>query len=152
MLQKALHDDFWDTMMVGYNIINQSARERVLMKALEKNIGIINMYAVRIALSNPEYLKQVIRGLIEKKEINASDINKDNPLDFLIHEGGATSIVDAAYRFCRYETGINVVLSGTGNMDHLKANIESFSRPPLPRADVERLKYIFKNVDSALGN
>jgi len=152
MLQKALHDDFWDTMMVGYNIINQSARERVLMKALEKNIGIINMYAVRIALSNPEYLKQVIRELIEKKEINASDINGDNPLDFLIHEGGATSIVDAAYRFCRYETGINVVLSGTGNMDHLKANIESFSRPPLPRADVERLKYIFKNVDSALGN
>ncbi len=152
MLQRALQDNFWDTVMVGFNIINQSARERVLMKALKKNIGIINMYAVRTALSNPEHLKNVIRELIEKEEISSSNIDGDNPLNFLIHDGGATTIIDAAYRFSRYEPGIHVVLSGTGNLDHLKANIESFYRPPLPQDDVEKLKYIFRNVDSVLGD
>ncbi len=152
MLQRALQDNYWDTMMVAFNMINQSARERVLLKAVKKNIGIVDMYAVRIALSNPEHLKKVIRELIEKKEISASDIDKANPLNFLIHDGGASSIIDAAYRFCRYETGIDVVLSGTGNPDHLKANIESFYRPSLPREDVAKLKFIFRNVDSVLGN
>jgi L-galactose dehydrogenase len=144
MLQRALQDKFWDTMMVGFNIINQSARE--------KNIGIINMYAVRIALSNPEHLKNVIRELIEKKEISPSDIDGYNPLDFLIHDGGATNMIDAAYRFCRYEPGIHIVLSGTGNINHLKANIGSFYRPPLQQEDVSKLKFIFRNVDSVLGN
>lgn len=152
MLQRALQDDFWDTMMVGFNMINQTARERVLRKALKKNIGIINMYAVRNALSNPRHLKIIIQDLIKRKEINPSDIDRHNPLHFLIHDGGARTIIDAAYRFCRYEPGIHVVLSGTGHHDHLKANIESFHRPPLPREDVLKLKNIFRNVDSVLGN
>ena len=137
--------------MVGFNILNQSARERVFPKTVEKNIGVMIMFAVRRALSRPEILAETIQDLIEKKQLAPADIDENDPLGFLVHEGGAVSIVDAAYRFCRYEPGTNVILSGTGNAEHLKANIESFSRPPLPQADLLRLKEIFRRVDSVSG-
>ena len=151
MLQRALQDDFWDVMMVGFNILNQSARDRVLAKALEKNIGILVMFAVRLALSRPKRLKEVIKELIQKKQINPSEIDMNSPLGFLLHEGGAMNLVDAAYRFCRYESGTDVILSGTGNLDHLKANIKSLLRSPLPQEDLLKLKKIFKDVDSITG-
>ena len=151
MLQRALVDDIWDVMLVGFNMLNQSARDRVFPKAIEKNIGIVVMFAVRLAFSRPERLRQLIEELVEKKQVNASDIDKSDPLGFLIHEGGAVSLTDAAYRFCRYEQGTHVILSGTGNPDHLKANMESFSRPPLPQEDLIKLKHIFQNVDSVSG-
>ena len=151
MLQKALHDDIWDVMMVGFNILNQSARDLIFSKAIKKNIGILVMFAVRLALSRSKRLSECINELIKNKQIDTIDIDKDNPLGFLIHQEGAVNMVDGAYRFCRYEPGTHVILSGTGNLDHLKANIKSFSRLPLPQEDIDRLKKIFRNVDSISG-
>ncbi|MFX1597175.1 MAG: aldo/keto reductase, partial [Promethearchaeota archaeon] len=96
----------------------------------DKNIGVLIMFAVRLALSRPERLNQVIAELIDRKQVDPSDIDENDPLGFLVHEGGAVSLPDAAYRFCRYEPGTHVTLSGTGNSNHLKANIESFYRLP----------------------
>jgi len=151
MLQRALQDDIWDVMMVGFNILNQSARDRVLAKAIEKNIGILIMFAVRLALSRPKRLKECLNELIGKNQISPSEINIEDPLKFLIHKNGAKNLVDAAYRFCRYEPGIHVTLSGTGNLSHLKDNLESILRPPLTEKDLIKLKKIFKNVDSISG-
>jgi aryl-alcohol dehydrogenase-like predicted oxidoreductase len=80
------------------------------------------------------------------------DLDADEPLGFLVHDGGGVSVVDAAYRFCRDEPGIDVVLTGTGNVEHLKENIASLERPPLPDSDTARLKQIFARVDSVSGN
>ncbi|MFW9881763.1 MAG: aldo/keto reductase [Candidatus Thorarchaeota archaeon] len=151
MLQRALEDDEWDVMMVGFNILNQSARERVFIKAMEKNIGILIMFAVRLALSIPKRLKECIRELIKNNQIDSSEIDEQDPLGFLIQTGGAESMVDAAYRFCRYEPGTHVILSGTGNIDHLRENIKSILRPPLPKDDLIKLMKIFKNVDTITG-
>ncbi|MFX1479748.1 MAG: aldo/keto reductase [Promethearchaeota archaeon] len=151
MLQRALQDDEWDVMMVGFNILNQSARERVFIKSMEKNIGILIMFAVRLALSRPKRLKECIRELIKNNQIDPSEVEEQDPLGFLIQNGGAESSVDAAYRFCRYEPGTHVILSGTGNIDHLKQNIKSILRPPLPKDDLIKLMKIFKNVDTISG-
>ena len=151
MLQKALQDDYWDVIMVGFNILNQSARERVFTETMKKNIGTLIMFPVRLALSRPERLSQIINELVEKGKLNPSDIDMKNPLGFLLHEGGPIDLVDAAYRFCKFEPGVDVVLSGTGDIEHLKANIESFSRPSLPDEDLLKLKEIFQNVDSVSG-
>lgn len=151
MLQRALQDDIWDVMMVAFNMLNQSARDRVFKKTIQKNIGVLIMYAVRLAFSRPERLRQIIEELIKKEQVNLSDLDQHDPFGFLIHEGGALSLTDAAYRFCRYEPGPHVILSGTGNPDHLKANIESFSRPALPQADLKKLMNICRNVDSVSG-
>ena len=151
MLQRALQDDIWDVMMVGFNILNQSARERIFLATMEKNIGVLIMFAVRLALSRPSRLKQCIDELIQNKQINPSAIDKEDPLGFLIHGEGAESIVGAAYRFCHYEPGTHVILSGTGNLDHLKENIKDMQKPPLPKKDVVKLTEIFKNIDSISG-
>jgi len=151
MLQRALLDDVWDVMMVGFNILNQSARDRVFLSAMEKKIGILIMFAVRLALSRPKRLKQCIEELIENKQINPNMIDIEDPLGFLINDNGAENIVEAAYRFCRYEPGTHVILSGTGNLDHLKENIKAMQKPPLPKEDVIKLKEIFRNVDSITG-
>ena len=150
MLKRAVQDDVWDVVMVGFNILNQSAREKVLIRAMEHDVGVLVMFAVRVALSRRERLAEVIRELIKKGDVDPGDID-DNALDFLIHDGGAVSVPDAAYRFCRDEPGTHAVLSGTGNPEHLKANLESFARPPLPTEDTQRLKDIFKRVGSVSG-
>ncbi|MBN2239287.1 MAG: aldo/keto reductase [Dehalococcoidales bacterium] len=151
MFQRAFRDDCWDVMMVGFNLLNQSAREYVFPETVKKNIGTTVMFPVRLALSRKERLKEVMNLLIEKGQVNPDEFDMDDPLGFLIHEGGAVSIPDAAYRFCHYESGPNVILSGTGNITHLEENLESFNRPPLPEEDVEKLKYLFRNVDSVTG-
>lgn len=152
MLQRALLDDVWDVMMVGFNLLNQSARERVFPKTIEKNIGVLIMFAVRRALSRPERLAQTIDELIAAGQLDPHEFDRSNPFGFLVHEGGAISVPDAAYRFCRDEPGTHVILSGTGNPAHLQANLASFERPPLPEADRRRVEYIFRNVDSVSGN
>jgi aryl-alcohol dehydrogenase-like predicted oxidoreductase len=86
------------------------------------------MFAVRDALSRPEKLREPIEELVREGLIDPELLNLQNPLDFVAE--AAESLPDAAYRFCRAEPGIHVVLSGTGNMGHLEQNIASIPRPP----------------------
>ena len=66
--------------------------------------------------------------------------------DFLIHEDGASSVIDAAYRFVRHEPGVHVVLFGTSNLEHLQTNIQSLLKPPLPEADRQQLAELFGHL------
>ena len=149
-LSQAVQDDCWEVMMVGFNILNQSARQRVLPFTKEKGIGTLCMFAVRRALSNDDALREVIDLLLDQQLI--SDVDPDNPLEFLIAKDVAYSLQDAAYRFCRWEPGMDLVLSGSGNLQHLRANFESLRRPPLPAEITERLTAIFSGVDTITGN
>ncbi|HAA78235.1 TPA: aldo/keto reductase [Candidatus Latescibacteria bacterium] len=152
MFDQALDDDLWDVGMIGFNILNQTASRSALKKAIANNVGIQVMFAVRKALSDPDFLVEQIKAQIDAGTIDASDLDDlDHPLDFLVHKSGAVSVPDAAYRFCRFEPGTHVILSGTGNPDHLLENIGSFDRPALPHADVDRLKHIFRNVVDITG-
>ena len=63
----------------------------------------------------------------------------------------AESLPDAAYRFCRAEPGIHVVLSGTGKIAHLEQNVASILRPPLPDSIRTRLIDLFAGVDTVSG-
>ena len=45
MLELALAEDIWDTIMVKYGILNMSADRTVLPLARERNVGVINMSA-----------------------------------------------------------------------------------------------------------
>ena len=150
MLLQSLPEDPWDVVMVGFNILNQSARD-LFKQTLEKNVAVQIMFAVRRILSQPENLREAVQTLIEIGQIEADEINIGDPLGFVLKESDATSIVDAAYRFCRYEPGVHVVLSGTGNPDHLQSNIDSLCRPPLPDPVVQKLRHIFRHTDAITG-
>jgi L-galactose dehydrogenase len=88
-------------------------------------------------------LKKTFGELAAEGKVPAALAAADNPLGFLVHSGGAESVVDAAYRFARHSPGIDVVLFGTGNVAHLRSNIASILRPPLPAADVAKIHDLF---------
>ena len=150
MLRQALADDLWDVVMVGFNLLNQTARDAVLAAAQRQDVGVQVMFAVRKALSSADHLREFVDALIATGEIDAADLNRDEPLDFVV-DALAPSIPDAAYRFCRDEPGVHVVLSGTGNADHLTSNLQSFHRPALPAEATQRLRHMFRNVVSTTG-
>jgi len=108
------------------------------------------MFAVRRALSQPEALRELLQQLIDRNLLKGVD--GDDALDFLVAKDVAFSLQDAAYRFCRWEPGIDLVLSGTGSISHLRTNAESLGRPALPPAIVERLRQMFAGIDSITGN
>jgi aryl-alcohol dehydrogenase-like predicted oxidoreductase len=151
MLQRAVGDDCWDVMMVGFNLLNPSARERVLPVTKEKDIAIEVMFAVRRVLSRPDEVCRVAQELVDAGHLDADALDPDGPLDFLV-EHGAKSVVEASYRFARHEPGCHVVLTGTGNTDHLEENVRSICAPPLPSADLEQLHTLFGHLDHLSGN
>jgi aryl-alcohol dehydrogenase-like predicted oxidoreductase len=151
-LQKAMEADCWDVMMVGFNLLNPSARYRVFPKTRAQNIGVLGMFAVRRALSQSAHLKALLADLKQRGLVDSTSCDDDDPLGFLTQRGKATTIPEAAYRYCRHEPGIHVILTGTGNVDHLKANVASILKGPLDQADLQRLEAMFGKVDSVSGN
>lgn len=148
MLQLAVADDVWDVFMVGFNVLNQSARKTVLLPSIEKNIGILIMFAVRRSLSRPEKYQETIKQLIEQGEVNVDGADPYKIFDDLIAQEHGESMTDIAYRFCREEAGTHVILSGTSNPAHLDANIETFNRPILSADVIEQFKSMFGQVTS----
>lgn len=151
MLEQAVADECWQVMMVGFNILNQCARQRVIEPARARGIGVLDMFAVRNDLREPEKLRATIEHLIEIGQIDGAMIDRDDPLGFLFDRGHAVNLTDAAYRFCRDEPGVDVVLCGTGNPAHLRANVAAMERPPLPEEARQRLVRMFSAVDAVSG-
>jgi aryl-alcohol dehydrogenase-like predicted oxidoreductase len=152
MLQRAVEDDCWDVMMVGFNLLNQSARERVFARTREQDVAVEVMFAVRRALSRADELARVVRQLAAEGYVDADDVDLDEPLEFLVHDAGAASVVEAAYRFVRHEPGCHVILTGTGNVDHLEENVRSICTPALPDDDLARVRNLFGHLDHLSGN
>ena len=150
MLSAAIPTGVWDVVMVGFNLLNPSARRNVLRLTQAHNVGVQDMFAVRRALSNPEGLKEALEAIEKAGQLDRSRIDAGDPLGFL--KDGTEGIVDAAYRFCRHEPGIDVVLTGTGNVEHLKENVASINRGPLPAKTLAKLEELFGQVDSVSGN
>jgi aryl-alcohol dehydrogenase-like predicted oxidoreductase len=150
MLSAAIPTGVWDVVMVGFNLLNPSARRNVLRLTQAHNVGVQDMFAVRRALSNPEGLKEALEAIEKAGQLDRSRIDAGDPLGFL--KDGTEGIVDAAYRFCRHEPGIDVVLTGTGKVEHLKENVASINRGPLPAKMLAKLEELFGQVDSVSGN
>lgn len=136
------NDNCWDVVMVGFNVLNQSARERVLVATQAKNIGTLCMFAVRRVLSNPDALQTLLAELVAEKKLPADALT-------VFPDGDITEL---AYQFCRDEPGIDVVLSGTGNTAHLEANAKALLGPTFPTEQRETLLRIFAELDSISGN
>jgi len=146
MLGQAVRDDCWDVMMVGFHMLHQKPRERVLRATAAKGIGTLMMFVVRNVFSRPGLLQETVAKLIADGKLDATKIDPADPLGFLLHDGGAETLTDAAYRFARHEPGSDVVLFGTSNRHHLEANIKSILRPALPARDVDRLYQLFGHL------
>ena len=142
MLRRVLPADAFEVMMVGFNLLNPSARESVFSETQRRGVGVLVMFAVRRALTNPARLAEVIDGLIARGELDGAALDASRPLDFL------GDVRDAAYRFCAHEPGADLVLTGTGSPEHLEANVQSLCAPALRDEQLARLKQLFGRVSS----
>ncbi|MBL8673724.1 MAG: aldo/keto reductase [Rhodospirillales bacterium] len=143
MMARAIAEPPWEVVMLAYSMMNQNAARAILPTALERGVGTLLMFVVRNIFSRPEALRRTMAELAAAGSVPAAMAASAEPLSFLIHEGGARSLTDAAYRFVRHTPGVDVVLFGTGDTGHLRANVDSILAPPLPEADVARLRELF---------
>lgn len=150
MLARAAADGLWDVGMVAFNMLHRTASDRLFPLTQTAGMGILVMHAVRSIFARPDFLAESIRALAADGLAPASLAESRAPLDFLVHPGGAENLTDAAYRFARHSPGVDVVLFGTGSPDHLRTNVASLNRPPLPAPDMATFMELFGNV-SGLG-
>ncbi|MCF8532622.1 MAG: aldo/keto reductase [Reyranella sp.] len=146
MLARAIEEAPWEVIMLAYSLMNQGARRNIFPVTQRRGIGTLLMFVVRNIFSNAAYRRDVSAKLVEQGLLDASVLSDGDPLEFLVAEGGAQSITDAAYRYARHEQGADVILFGTGNKDHVRENVDSILRPPLPPPVIERLHASFGHL------
>jgi aryl-alcohol dehydrogenase-like predicted oxidoreductase len=145
-IRHAVADGVWDVVMVGFHMMHQNAGRLVFPLTIEHRVGTLLMFAVRNIFSQPERLRRTVRDLAAAGQLPQWFAEAPDPLSFLVHEGGASTVPDAAYRFVRHEPGVDVVLFGTGDPEHLRTNIASILKPPLPDEDRQRLAALFGHL------
>jgi L-galactose dehydrogenase len=145
MLEMAVPSGLWDTVMLKYGILNQSAATTVLPLCQQHAVGVLNMAPVRVKLTRPAELLALFADWRARGLLPADALPGDDPLGWLVHDG-VTSVVDAGYRFAVDHPAISTVLTGTGSIAHLEANIRSLLAPPLPEPDIARLRQLFGHI------
>jgi aryl-alcohol dehydrogenase-like predicted oxidoreductase len=138
--------------MVGFSLLNPSARKTIFPLTKKNGVGVLNMFAVRRALSQPARLKEICGDLIAKGAIARDAVDASDPLGFILKQSDAATLPEAAYRFCRHEPGVDMVLTGTGNPEHLKENISAILKPVLPKPVSDKLEKLFGGLDYLTGN
>lgn len=128
MLRAAVADARFDAIMVGFNLKNHSAARTVLPAATEAGMGAIGMFA--------------LRGFTAPARRDGTAALLADRLASLLAEAGIASLAALAYRYCRHQPGIDVVLTGTGDPVHLRQNVTAALAPPLPTDVLDRLQAI----------
>ena len=150
-LRRAVQDDCWDVMMVGFNLLNPSARESVFNLTRAKGIGTLCMFAVRDALVSLERLEAYLAPRLRDAGLDARVLQALPVLRRLLESGQCASLTEAAYRYCRHEPGLDCILVGTGSVDHLRHNIADIQKPPLPADFIAQIEPVFAGITSLSG-
>ncbi len=133
-LPRAIDSDLFDVVMVAFHLLHQNARDSVFPLTRASGVATLLMFAVRQLFSQPDRLRTALADLVERGQLPAAPVDEAAPLGFLTERPGPPGIIDAAYRYVRHEPGVDVVLFGTGNIEHLRTNVQSILADPLPPA------------------
>jgi L-galactose dehydrogenase len=150
MLQRALADNLFDLVMVGYNVLHQNAERSVLPVAAANDVGVVVMAAVRRTLRSTEALEAQIGELKASGALAADAVADVDPLGWLV-EHGASSVPAACYRYAMDPPAVSTVLTGTFDEGHLAENAAAIARGRLPAADRDRLRATFGHLELGLG-
>jgi L-galactose dehydrogenase len=148
LLEEEIPNGLWDVVMVGYNMLSPLAGERVLPLAVEHDVGVTVMCAVRSVISQPD---KVARQIANWKAEGLLVADAPPDLSWMLRDG-VSSPIEAAYKFAAEPPGVSCVLCGTGNPDHLEANVRAILGPPLPVATSQRLRKLFVPVGRNIGH
>ena len=136
------HPELWDTIQLKYGILNQYAAKKALPLALQHNVGIINMSAIRVKLARPELLREQMAEWEQQGLIPHDAVPDDDPLGWLVHDD-VDSVVSAGYKFAADHPAISTVLTGTSSIAHLEANLKAMENPTLDEGDKRRIQELF---------
>ena len=137
--------ELFDVVMVKYGILNQHAAVRMLPRAIEHDVGVMNMAVIREKLPDPALLEQLIRDWKAAGHVPADALPDEDPLGWLLH-GDVDSVVTAGYRFAADHPAIATVITGTASIGHLEANAAALETPRLSCEDTKRLKDLFGHI------
>jgi aryl-alcohol dehydrogenase-like predicted oxidoreductase len=131
-LTRAIDSGLFDVVMAAFHLLHQNARASVFPLTQASGVATLLMFAVRLIFSQPDRLRTTLAELVRCGQLPAALVDEEAPLALLTEQPGPLGIVDAAYRYARHEPGVDVVLFGTGNLEHLQTNIQSILADPLP--------------------
>jgi len=145
-ISKAINSNYFDVIMLAFSIMNQNAKKEILPKTMSKNIATMSMFVVRSLFSVKGRLQQDIFKLVKDKHLPEWFLDKKEPLEYILKDSGANNIIDACYRYVKHQQGIDTVLFGTGNIDHLKKNIKSILAPELSKESINKINLYFSHL------
>ena len=145
-ISKALNTNYFDVMMLAFSIMNQNAKKEILPKTMSRNIGTMSMFVVRSLFSVKGRLKKEIDRLVNYKQLPEWFLDEKEPLEYFLKDSGAHNIIDACYRYVRHQKGIDTVLFGTGDIDHLKKNIRSIVNSKLSDECINKFNQYFSHL------
>ena len=151
-LRHALPADVFDVVMVGHNMLNQSAGRNVFPACVDRNVGVMNIYTSRSVMSDSGRLREVVADLAVRGVVPDDVASAAEPLGWLIESGQAGTLVEAAYRYAAYTEGVSTVMTGTIDPVHLEQNVESVLKGPLSAEATARLRSEFGSVTDPIGN
>ena len=151
-LRQALPADVFDVVMVGHNMLNQSASRNVFPACVDRNVGVMNIYTSRRVFSDCRRLREVLADLAARGVVSDDVASAEEPLGWLIESGQAESLVEAAYRYAAYTEGVSTAMTGTIDPVHLEQNVESVLEGPLSAEAIDRLRAEFGSVTDPIGN
>ena len=137
--------EMFDVVMLKYGILNQHAARTMLPRAIEHNVGVMNMAAIREKLPDPALLEELVRDWKAAGHVPADALPDRDPLGWLVHDD-VDSVVTAGYKFGADHPAIATVITGTASIRHLEANAAALETPRLPPDDTRRLKELFGHI------
>ncbi len=148
-LRQAIEEIDFDVAMVGYNLLSPSARTLVFDQAVEHDIGVVIMCAVRGVITNASRLATVVRNW---KSVGLLDdsLDADDPLSWVVTD--PETISAAAYKFALEPLAVSSVLTGTSSVAHLEENALGTTGPDLDPEILERLWSIFGAAQRNVGD
>jgi aryl-alcohol dehydrogenase-like predicted oxidoreductase len=142
----AMRAGLFDTIQIVYNIYEQEPEAEVLRVAKECGVGVIARCpldegaltgAVKPDSVFPEgsFLDTYFKG--DRKQVV---FDKAQELNWLIEEGYAESLAEAAVRFVLSHEAVSTAIVGMRKARHAQANCAAVDKGPLPEAALQRLK------------
>lgn len=131
---QAMQSGLFDVVMLGYNLLNQTAAHSVLPAALDK-VAIVVIAPLRGPLAAAASLRALSAELTEEPVATST-----TPWPTGLERGDVKSI---AYRFAASHPAITSVLTGTVDLDHLATNASAMRAGDLAPSELAFLQAHF---------
>jgi L-galactose dehydrogenase len=149
-LLKCLPGGHFDTAMVGYNLLNSCAEDELFDVCRENDVGVIVMFAVRRAMTDPARRREIFDELVTGGFLDRDDVDGDDPLAWMLQDG-VGSVPEAGYRFALEPDIVGTVLTGTSKVEHLRQNLAAVESGPLPAKLRVAIRERYGHLTRALG-